>query len=168
MLAVALPACENASPVEHVAGKPALSNIPASGDLVENNSPADSNTVTTVIGPKGGSIRNGDHRLIVPPHAVTEDTEFTFALVGGDFVIVDLSAQHASDGAPVSTFSRPLTLRLSYRDTNVTDPHGLRIVHLVDGTVHGRREPQPSSVNPGRKNVSGWIHHFSKYAMEIN
>jgi hypothetical protein len=135
---------------------------------VKNNSPTESNTITAVIGARGGTLRNGGHRLVVPLNAVTEETEFTFAVVGGDYVIVDLTAKHTSDGAHVRTFERPLTLLLSYDNTNVKEPRGLHITHLVDGTTVGRREPQPSSVNPGRKTVSAWIQHFSKYAMEIN
>jgi hypothetical protein len=168
LLALVLPGCEKAQTPEQLTGAPALSHNWNSGELVQTESPTATSSVSAVIGPAGGVLRNGENELRIPPMAVSEDTEFRFTMVGGTYIIADLGAIRMSDGSMVTSFAHPVRLRLSYRGAFSGDPHRLRITYLVDGTVQGRRQAQASAVSPASKTVSAWLTHFSIYSMEIN
>ncbi len=168
LAALALVGCADTNSPERVRSVPAMSHNWASGALVQTSTPSAGNSVSAIVGPTGGVIRNGAHALSLPPMAVAEPTEITFTMVGGTYILADLSARRVRDQAAVTTFAHPITLTLSFRDAVVGDPHRLRITYLVDGTTTGRRQPQPSHVSPPTKTVSALLTHFSIYSMEIN
>ena len=125
-------------------------------------------TVVAVIGTQGGKIQNGDHVLTVPRRAVASDTEFTFTVVGGDYIRVALTAQTVVGGVTVSQFPQKLTLKLSYRNGIVTDPSRLVVAWLIDGTIEGAKQAMPSSVDTNGQFVTGVLTHFSEYGIGAN
>lgn len=135
--------------------------------LVTTQGQTTTTTVVAVIGVKGGRIENGLHSLTVPSRAVLTDTEFTFTVPSGEFIQADLTAKRVVDGAPVTTFLNPLTLRMSYAGASVADPSKLVVAWLVDNTPHGRKEKQPGGVNTGSMTVTGYLTHFSWYAVGL-
>jgi hypothetical protein len=131
--------------------------------LVSTNASETATTVTQVIDSRGGMINVGGHSLIIPRRAVLEDTEFTFTVVGGDHIQVDLKAKRVRDGGTVDTFPLALTLRLSYGNANVSDPSRLKNVYMVDGLLI----PLVSSVSTLTRTVASPLSHFSEYGMAI-
>ena len=113
-------------------------------------------------------IRNGDHWLSVPANAVTENTEFTFKIVGGKNIKVDFSAKKIKNKAPVRTFSKALTLGLSYKDAKIADPSKLYIVYIVENGFTGLRERLTSTVYADIKIVAAPIWHFSEYEVAVD
>jgi hypothetical protein len=166
--AVLVASCDHAREPEQLSGAPAFDNSWRTGELVTTTEPTTTSSVSAVIGPAGGVIENGENQLSVPPMAVTENTMFTFAIVGGNYIIADLTARRAHDRAPVTRFQHPVTLTLSYSGAVVGNPYNLSITYLVDGSVRGRRQTLPSVVLPRTQTVSALLPHFSIYSMEIN
>lgn len=137
-------------------------------DLVTTDVSVTDETTVQVVGRRGGEVHAGQHSLFIPRGAVSEDTEFSVRLVGGDYIQVELGARRVSDGAEVSTFSKDLLLRLSYADADVSDPYSLTNVYLADGTTDGTLEALASYVSFSTQTVSSPISHFSGYAMGMN
>ena len=167
VLAGGLSACDSATAPEPPVVDRAMSYSWGSTPAT-TNSPSETASVTAVVGPAGGIVRNGDHQLWVPALAVAEPTAITFTMVGGNNVHADLSAVRVSDGAAVSNFPRALTLRLSYRNVTVSNPYRLSVAYLVDGTVDGGLEKQASVVSIASQTVSAAVTHFSQYVMAID
>lgn len=108
------------------------------------------------IGPEGGELRIGPHRLAIPPGAVQSPTVITGEAPVSSAVRVTLSP----DGLQ---FDRPATLTLSYAHCgllpNVLPP----TVVQIDGIL-GILERLTSTVtSPGE--VSAPLEHFSGYAV---
>lgn len=128
------------------------------------------NTVIATVGPEGGRIPNRNHWLSVPAGVLSEPTEFTFKIVGGKTIRVDLSARKLSTSEVVSQFVSPLTLGLSYADgkEKVSDPNRLFIAYILEGALAGGRERLLSVVYPEYMTVTAPIWHFSEYEIGIN
>lgn len=159
--AAALTACDAGRDASPVAG-PQHDLFTWSGALVTTSQPTESKTVVAVIGREGGKIQNGDHSLTIPRRAVSGDTEFTFTMVGGTKIQADLTAKNVATGLPVTTFANNLTLRLSYRNANVSDPSRLAIVWVVAGAIV---EKAPSYVDTFNQQVLGSLSHFSDWGL---
>jgi hypothetical protein len=125
---------------------------------------------THVIGREGGRLALGLHELIVPPRAVRTPTVFRMSAMLGPHLVLDLTAKDRASGVAVTSFSRPLELRLSYRFMPMASIHRDRLVvlWLKDDTTMGELVPVPTVVSPQRRYVSGTITHFSQYAMGMN
>jgi hypothetical protein len=136
-----------------------------SGTPVTTTTAVETSTVTAVIGTQGGRVTNGPHSLTVPRGAVSGPTEFTFTVVGGNFIHTDFSAKKVANGAKVSTFSTPLQLKLSYANANVSSPFSLGVAYLVDDTVDGRKERVVSYVSTYTKTVTAFLTHFSQFIL---
>ena len=137
-------------------------------EVVTTTDTSETTTVVAVVGTAGAKIQNGDHILVIPRKAVSGDTQFTFTVVGGTNIHVDLSAQSVATGTTVSTFAQALTLKLNYRTANISDPSRLVVAWLVDGTIDGAKQAMPSSVDTKGKYVNGSLTHFSDYVIGIN
>lgn len=125
---------------------------------------------THVIGRGGGRVTLGLHELIVPPHAVQRPTVFRMTAMLGPHIVLDLSARDQGTGTEVSTFPKPLELRLSYRFLPLvsTQRDRLVVVWLKDDTEFGELVPVPTVVSTQQQYISGTITHFSQYAMGMN
>jgi hypothetical protein len=127
------------------------------------------NTVIAEVGPEGGRIANDDHWLSVPANAVSEPTEFTFKVVGGNNIKVDFSARKVATGERVSQFPVALTLGLTYKlAKNVNDPMKLYVAYVLEGELAGARERLPSTVWTDLLLVTAPIWHFSEYELAVD
>ncbi|HET8654551.1 MAG TPA: hypothetical protein VFL93_03475 [Longimicrobiaceae bacterium] len=126
-----------------------------------------STDAAAVIGPEGGVVELGSHRLIVPEGAVAHPTRFSMHLVDGGFVEVDLNAASSSHGpkndAGKRGFSRPVTLELGYDDAAAADTTGDLVIAWVqpDGTL----QPLRSTRDESQHVISAELQHFSPYAL---
>jgi hypothetical protein len=123
-----------------------------------------------VISTGGGVLRVGPHRLVVPFGAVRMPTIFRMEVLpnpeGEGPIIVQLTARRASNLAPVTSFSRELTLRLDYSliIEDVSEDR-LAVFHLRTGAPDGVLERRPTTVDRERKWLDARLTHFSKYAI---
>lgn len=135
--------------------------------LAETDAPVESEVATAIIGPEGGSLSTTRNTLQVPPNAVSHPTEFTLEVVGGNHILVDLSARTVNGGQTVSQFPVPLTLTLGYRGLIKNGQvNRLRNVYLfLDSPSY--LVPLFFTVNKSDKSLSSPIWHFSQYGMAI-
>lgn len=143
-------------------------------DLVTSGPPDVARTKSTQHGDKtyglisssGGAIAIDNHSLVVPAGAVDQPTWFTLQIVEANAVHVRLKAWRASDGAPVTQFPHvPVRLKLDASRLDKLDPSGLVIVYLRDGTYWGAREKVVTAVDTSTWMVTGYLTHFSQYAL---
>ena len=108
------------------------------------------------IGPKGGKIDVGRHELIIPAGALAEEKTITARAVPGPLVEVQFQP-HGLE------FSRPVELRMNYERCIVPQGWEQSIVYL--GVGFRILESRPSFDDDELREVSGWIDHFSGYAV---
>lgn len=125
---------------------------------------------SAVIGREGGTLVLGLHQLIVPRNAVSGRTRFKMTTAFSNSVIVDLEARDIATGATVSQFPLALQLKLNYLLLLVppSQAHRLVVLWLKDSDPNGELIPVPTTIEPGRFYVVGWLTHFSQYAMGMN
>ena len=122
--------------------------------------------VTGLLLPTGGSITTEGHTLRVPAGAISQPMWFSMQVVETSVVHVKLRAWRAIDGAAVTQFpNTPLELTLDASVLEKLDPTGLTIVYLRDGTYDGGKERVPSTFNQANWTVTGYLTHFSSYAL---
>ena len=127
---------------------------------------AHGNRVTGLILPTGGSITAEGHTLKVPAGAISQPTWFSMQVVEASVVHVKLKAWRAIDGGAVTQFpNTPVELTLDASALEKLDPAGLTIVYLRDGTYDGAKERVPSTFNQADWTVTGYLTHFSSYAL---
>ena len=111
---------------------------------------------TAYIGPLGGSIAVGYHKLVIPAGALTQTVQITATQVSGTAIDVDFQPHGLK-------FSSPATLRLSYGGCTVP-PDGLQsVVYLNDSNQI--IELRPSTDDSTKDVVIAPINHFSGYAV---
>jgi hypothetical protein len=110
-----------------------------------------------VIGPDGGTITVGPHRLVVPRGALATDVPITAEITGDAASTVRFSPEGLQ-------FQRPATLTLSYQHCPVV--RSLLPKRIVYTTDDLRILELLRSIDfLWRKQVSAPIDHFSKYAV---
>jgi hypothetical protein len=119
------------------------------------------------ITPQGGRVAVAGHEMIVPAGAVPQPTWFKMSVVASDRIQVKLKAWRASDWSPVTQFptSKPIQLNLNVSKVTGIDLSKLVVVYLPDETVNGRKEPVQSTINPDARILTGYLTHFSMYAV---
>ena len=165
-LLAGLSACDSGAGTDTIAGPQAdysTEQYTWGAVIPSTFNPVGENVVTAVIGRSGGIIRNGDHSLMIPQRAVESETEFTFVVKAGDHVEFGFSAKRVSDGAVVSTFPVSLTLRVSYKNINVSNPYALSNAYKMEGAMAGYYQKLPTSVSTFTQTLSSPINHFSEY-----
>ncbi len=125
---------------------------------------------TLVVSPNGGKLNMGPNSLVIPYKAISTPTEFTFTLKSKPYMAAELTAYEVTPignnkwlrGAPVTTFSKALTLTLSYAQSNtpIPDPTQLRIGWIQDGKV---LEIQQTDVDVKGQKLVAAIRHFSEW-----
>jgi hypothetical protein len=108
------------------------------------------------IGPQGGVLNLGHHRLIVPPGAVNDFVWISMSNASANAVAVDCNP------SPF-TFNLPVTLILSYRGTQYEDMDGTPPLSVIYMASNGSFQPLPSVVDPINLTVSAATNHFSRY-----
>jgi hypothetical protein len=136
------------------------------------SAPVTDTTVKVVIGRNGGMIRVRDHVLSVSANAVSENTEFSFRVVGGNTIWVDLTARRVRDGVAVTRFSRTLLLQLSYKGATVAPTSRVFIGYLTEGKRSGLPvnvvENLLTSISLYTETVSALLTHFSEYEIGLD
>jgi hypothetical protein len=110
-----------------------------------------------VIGPKGGSLRIGDHELRIPVGALDHDVLISGTAPVSDVAEVDLQPEGLH-------FDKPAELELSYRNC-VQPPDWVNVVVVYLGNNDQILEVNASVDKKGLKSVVGSLAHFSRYAV---
>jgi hypothetical protein len=121
--------------------------------------------VDVLITSLGGYASVGGHTLKVPANAVTQPTWFSMQVLEANAYQVKFRARRALDGATVTQFPVALEMTFDVSDLENGDPTGLTVVYLQDGTLTGGTEKVASKVNGTNSTVTGYLTHFSTYAI---
>lgn len=170
LAALALGGCERSD----LPGSPSVPEFSAAGLHALRKVPEKVSTLTAgsasaaVIGPEGGRIELGAHRLTVPPRAVSRPTRFSMRRVDNGYVEVDLRAAQASaNGSEVDVgkrgFARPVVLSLSYAHAQVPEDLAGVVISWVkpDGTL----QPLTSVHDARQQSITAELDHFSGYVL---
>jgi hypothetical protein len=111
---------------------------------------------SATIGPKGGTVMFGPHRLSVAAGALTAPTLITADTYGGD----TLAARFQPQGL---TFRAPAKLGLSFRHCGKMPSDGLYMVYVNNGLTT-ENALVPSQEDDLEDYLVGNIPHFSVYA----
>ena len=117
----------------------------------------------------GGKIRLEGHELLVPNGAVSERTLFVIRERAGEYLVVDLLA-FRDDGVwtPVTTFPKPVKIKLSYKGLAINNPKRLAVLYLPEDSISGAKQVLPTAVSELAENITSKLDHFSSYAAGIN
>ena len=113
-------------------------------------------TGSAEIGPMGGVVWVGPHRLFVPPYALTQKTRISAVAPAGRFVQVEFQPEGL-------TFRRPTLLTLSYSECSLLSPLKLKIVYVNDKLEILEVLPTVTSVLTRTANAP--VDHFSRYML---
>ena len=109
-----------------------------------------------IIGPDGGTIHVGEHKLVIPRGAL--DKEY---MIGAEAPTSSLiNVEFEPEGL---RFARPAELTLSYKECDVPGDINLRLAYL--GWGQRVLELPPSEDRKDLSEVIGDIDHFSRYAI---
>jgi hypothetical protein len=112
-------------------------------------------TAARMIGPKGGTVKIGKHRLVIPRGALRDEVLITATTVAGQ-------VNQITFGPHGLQFAVPARLEMRYDNCNV--PTGeVRIAYVGGGGVI--LYYVPSDDNGPKRKVVGSIDHFSDYAV---
>ena len=121
--------------------------------------PRDYDAETAIIGPAGGEIHVGEHRLIIPEGALQDWTLITMEAPPSLLVEVKFTPHGVH-------FDKQPQLKLSYTRCYVPHNHPFRVVYIDDAN---NILEWPTSVDLKHFGVVwAWIEHFSKYALASN
>ena len=153
-VAAALVRCADSAPLEPNAGL--IGSVLEPTGLLRC-APLPSDSVTQTIGPDGGTLYVGAHRLSVPAGALSEPVTIT-AVAPTDTVN---QVRFQPEGL---TFLRPTSLTMSYANCNILGSLvPKRIAYTSDALVI--LEYLASLDNLLSRTVTGQVQHFSTYAI---
>lgn len=109
-----------------------------------------------IIGPEGGTLQVGPHRLVIPPGALEQKT-----VISGEIPLLSVvpSVKLAPHGL---RFQRPVALTLSYEHCLLNLGSRRSIVYTDDDL---NILEWTKSSDSWTKRVTGYIWHFSRYAV---
>jgi hypothetical protein len=159
--ALLLASCSESSPtgVKAPADLDALFGLPLDPPAIGlvQCTPLPYDSVTQTIGPEGGTLFVGDHRLTVPAGAL--DTDVTITAVAPSDTL-----RHVRFQPEGLTFQQPAWLTLSYAGCNLLGSFApKRIAYTTD--VFEIIEYLLSFDNLWTRRVTGRVQHFSEYAI---
>ncbi|MGH7588582.1 MAG: hypothetical protein ACRELU_08315 [Gemmatimonadota bacterium] len=110
-----------------------------------------------IVGPSGGKLVVGAHTLEIPAGALDRPVVIVAQSVPSLNIDMDL----APDGL---SFQKPVSLTLSYGHCggDVLGEPSFRIVYV---RPNGDLEDRPSTDDKSKRRVTGWLDHFSRYAI---
>src|SRR3954468_19083413 len=108
-----------------------------------------------IIGPDGGTLQIGEHQLVIPPGALAEEQVIVGKAPTSSLVDVEFEPEGL-------LFQRPAQLTLSYKGCAV--PAGDLLVAYL-GSGNRILELPVSHDQRSYSEVTGEIHHFSRYAV---
>jgi hypothetical protein len=109
-----------------------------------------------IIGPAGGTLHIGDHELVIPRGALTEEQLITGEARTSSLVDVEFEPEGLQ-------FQRPAQLTLSYKHCQVPAALDLLVAYL--GVGNKILEFPTSKDYRSYSEVTGEINHFSRYAV---
>jgi hypothetical protein len=109
-----------------------------------------------IIGPEGGKLQIGAHELVIPPGALAEEQLIAGRAPTSSLVDVEFEPEGLQ-------FQRAATLTLSYKGCDRPASVDLSLAYL--GFGNRILELPLSEDDRTESNVSGEIHHFSRYAV---
>lgn len=109
-----------------------------------------------IIGPAGGTLHIGEHELVIPRGALTEEQ----LIVGEARTSSLVDVEFQPEGL---TFQRPAQLTLSYKNCDV--PANLDLLLAYLGVGNKILEFPASEDYRSYSEVTGEINHFSRYAV---
>jgi hypothetical protein len=109
-----------------------------------------------IIGPTGGTLHIGEHELVIPRGALTEETLISAEARTSSLVDVEFQPEGL-------TFQRPARLTLSYKNCEVPPTLDLLVAYL--GVGNKILEFPASEDYRSYSEVTGEINHFSRYAV---
>ncbi|HET7459379.1 MAG TPA: hypothetical protein VFJ74_17135 [Gemmatimonadaceae bacterium] len=113
-------------------------------------------TASKYIGPLGGSITVGDHKLVVPMGALTQTVYITATQQSGTIAEIDFQPHGLK-------FAKPASLTMSYSSCSTSSGSVQSIVYLNDSN---QIIETPPSVDKATSDVvTASIGHFSGYAI---
>ena len=113
-------------------------------------------TASQEIGPEGGVLWVGPHRLYVPPNALSETVRISAVAPAGNYVQIQFEPEHLQ-------FRRPTLLSMSYRDCSLLSPFRLRIVYVDD--TFDILEVLPTVTSIFTRTANAPVDHFSRYML---
>jgi hypothetical protein len=108
------------------------------------------------IGPEGGVLWVGPHRLYVPPNALSERTRISAVAPRGNYVQIQFEPEGLQ-------FRRSTLLSMSYRDCSLFSPWRLKIVYVDDNLEILEVLPTLTSILTRTANAP--VDHFSRYML---
>ena len=131
------------------------------GDLAKNLGLVSCDVQTThtgsaEIGPMGGVLRVGPHRLTVPPYALSEKVRISAVAPKGQYVQIQFEPEGLQ-------FRRSTLLTMSYSECSLLSPLSLRIVYVNDQLEILEVLPTTTSVLTRTANAP--VDHFSRYML---
>jgi hypothetical protein len=119
--------------------------------------PQEYEAATAIIGPEGGTLQFGLHRITIPAGALATRTVITAEAPTSLMVTADFSPHGLQ-------FQQDVELRLDYsRCTQPLLPGAFQVVYL-DDLLKVLETPQSEDYRSS-KWIRSWLHHFSKYAV---
>jgi hypothetical protein len=109
-----------------------------------------------IIGPQGGTLHIGEHELVIPRGALSEEKLIVAAARTSSLVDVQFEPEGLQ-------FQVPATLTLSYKGCDVPAGIDLKVAYLSVGNQIA--ELPPSEDYRSYSEVIGEIRHFSRYAV---
>jgi len=120
--------------------------------------PDDEGITTALIGPLGGVVMHGDHRVIIPAGALSQTVEISFSVPDSDTLMFDL-APHGTQ------FNVPIILEFEYDNADLAgvNESALQVGYYNDST--GAWDSMPTTVDTVNDVIIGQTTHFSRYAI---
>jgi hypothetical protein len=116
--------------------------------------PKDYDFDMAIVGPQGGTLSVGHHKLVIPQGALTENTLITMERPSSLLIEVEFSPHG-------TTFLVEPTLELDYSDCYLPADHEYRVAYMSE---NGKVLEYAVSVDKGGR-VQAYIWHFSRYAI---
>lgn len=122
--------------------------------------PSATGQATRMIGPEGGVLTFGPHRLHVPSGSLREPTTFRSSSPPGGRLIV----QHEIVSGDGQAFEQPIAVTISYGHCRRQDGKHIQIVRVDDSPV-SVTESEPVEHDEDAKTLTIHVHHLSTFAV---
>ena len=113
-------------------------------------------TGSAEIGPMGGVVWVGPHRLFVPPYALHEKVRITAVAPKGQYVQIQFQPEGLQ-------FRKPTLLSMSYSECSLLSPLRLKIVYVNDRLEI--LEVLPTLTSLLTRTANAPVDHFSRYML---
>lgn len=119
-------------------------------------------SASALVGPLGGTVAVGGHRLVIPPLAVPLPTEFTVTAPASGYLELDVRA----GGQEHYTFQKPVSLTLSYARCTRSDINKAPLrVFYIDPVTNAVLEDMGGTDDKTARTVTIGTGHLSGYAI---